>query len=70
MAVDVNLGKEAVVGTAKALFLTNIVRFEAPNRYAVAGDGQRFLINTKVEKSNTTPITVLLNWTEALKKVD
>ena len=63
MAVDVNLGTDAVVGTAKALF-HEYRSIRKPNRYAVAGDGQRFLINSKL-KTNTTPITVLLNWTEA-----
>jgi len=30
-------------------------------QYAVSRDG-RFLINTQVDESNTTPITLILNW--------
>ena len=68
MAVDVKLGTTAEVGTPKALFSTQVVRYEAPNRYAVSGDGQRFLVNSAVEQTNPTPITVVLNWTALLKK--
>ena len=31
-------------------------------------DGQRFLINTRIGDPAPTPITVVLNWTAALKK--
>jgi len=34
----------------------------------VTTDGQRFLVNTAVEQTMTTPITLVLNWTAALKK--
>jgi len=30
-------------------------------QYAVSRDG-RFLINTQVDESNTTPVTLILNW--------
>jgi hypothetical protein len=36
-------------------------------QYAVAPDG-RFLLNTVVDQANASPITVVLNWTAALKK--
>jgi len=34
----------------------------------VTADGQRFLVNARVEESTDTPITVVLNWLAALKK--
>jgi Tol biopolymer transport system component len=37
-------------------------------RYAVTGDGQRFLMSTPVEESTTAPITVILNWTAEAKR--
>jgi hypothetical protein len=36
--------------------------------YAVSRDGRRFLINKHVGEPPVTPITVVLSWTEALKK--
>ena len=68
MAVDVRLGAIADVGTAKPLFTTGIGRYDAPNRYAASGDGQRFLVNTTVQATSQTPITVVVNWTAGLKK--
>jgi hypothetical protein len=38
------------------------------NLYDVAPDGQRFLVNLPMEWSNTSPITVMTNWTEKLKQ--
>jgi hypothetical protein len=34
----------------------------------VTADGQRFLINTLVEETNATPISVEVNWTADLKR--
>jgi hypothetical protein len=34
----------------------------------VAPDGQRFLINITTDEASASPITVVLNWTAALKK--
>jgi len=38
------------------------------HRYAVTADGQRFLLATIAEESFSPAITVVLNWTAALKK--
>jgi len=37
--------------------------------YAVSPDGQRFLINSRLESEvgKSAPLTVVLNWTKALK---
>jgi hypothetical protein len=67
MAVDLALGSTVEAGTPKALFQTQVVRSEAPNRYAVSGDGQRFLVNSPVVEVSQTPITVVLNWASGLK---
>ena len=48
-------GSAATGGAAKA-------------QYAVAPDGQRFLINVTVEEATAPPINVVLNWDAALKK--
>jgi hypothetical protein len=37
-------------------------------QYAVAPDGQRFLINMASSETTAPPITVVLNWTSALDK--
>ena len=37
-------------------------------QYAVAPDGQRFLINVTVDESTASPITIVTNWTAGLKK--
>jgi Tol biopolymer transport system component len=38
------------------------------NQYAVSSDGSRFLVNVVSDRSASSPITVVLNWTELLKK--
>ncbi|HEU5182014.1 MAG TPA: protein kinase [Candidatus Polarisedimenticolia bacterium] len=36
--------------------------------YDVSADGQRFLVNTDLRESDSTTLTLLLNWTEGAKK--
>jgi len=36
--------------------------------YDVSGDGQRFLILTKVDEANAAPLAITLNWTSDLEK--
>ncbi|HKE56219.1 MAG TPA: hypothetical protein VKB46_05950, partial [Pyrinomonadaceae bacterium] len=68
MAVDLTFGESLVASSPQSLFQTQVNRFDAPNRYVAARDGQRFLVNSPVEQASTTPITVVLNWTAGLKK--
>jgi Tol biopolymer transport system component len=68
MSVTVNPGSSFQMGSPAALFQTRVFSYNSPNRYAVSNDGQRFLVNSSVEEINNTPITVVLNWTTALKK--
>jgi len=69
MAVPIRQGKILDIGRAKPLFQTH-----GPSgsnlgyTYDVTGDGQRFLINTRVVAAgNSSPIHVMLNWTAGLK---
>jgi tetrahydromethanopterin S-methyltransferase subunit D len=41
----------------------------AKPQYAVASDGRRFLMNVAVEAAAAPPITIVLNWTEELKRL-
>jgi hypothetical protein len=67
MAATVNgKGGSVEVGAVKPLFKPAVV--PGPRPYDVARDGQRFLINLTSEQAATAPITVVLNWTAALKK--
>ena len=65
MSVPVNTsGTTFEAGPPVALFQTRIVTgglAALQTQYAVSRDG-RFLINTQVDESNTTPITLILNW--------
>ncbi len=67
MAVPVGFGGGFQVGSAVPLFefRSGTVPGFAP--YAVATDGQRFLINSLVEEPNG-PLTVVLNWTDQVKR--
>ncbi|HEV8231744.1 MAG TPA: hypothetical protein VGQ75_05310, partial [Thermoanaerobaculia bacterium] len=70
MAVEVKADATFEAGVAKALFGTRFLPAAAPHlmSYAVAGDGQRFLVTRLVEEEPAIPITVVLNWTAGLKK--
>jgi len=55
------------VGAVRPLFETR----GNPGRrsmYAVSADGQRFLVNTRVDQPASSTITLIVNWTAALKK--
>jgi serine/threonine protein kinase len=68
MAVEVKTATTFEMGAPVALFQTRVSNYSLPNRYAVSRDGKRFLVNSAVEDTNPTPITVILNWTATLKK--
>lgn len=69
MAVDVKLGSTFEAGVPKPLFgpLGVLTLTDFRNHYAVTADGQRFLINTTIEGADTTPITIVVNWTAGLR---
>ena len=57
-------------GAPRALFETHIsLKEDRPgNQYAVSSDGQRFLINSTIESTVTTPISVVVNWAAGVQK--
>jgi Tol biopolymer transport system component len=71
MAVPVNLGKTVDAGPPKALFQAHPrqqVLSTGVFTYDVSRDGQRFLINTQVERPELSPLSVILNWQAELRK--
>ena len=67
MAVDVKTGTAFEAGVPKPLFDTRIFQLTTfRNNYVVSRDGQRFLINSRME-DNSAPFAVVLNWTSDLK---
>jgi hypothetical protein len=53
----------------RELFDTHVPLTGNPYRsnYAVTANGQRFLVNTRIENA-PSPINVILNWTALLRK--
>ena len=68
MGVAVNATSTFETAAPTPLFKTRVSSYNAPNRYVVAADGQRFLINCPAEEVSKTPIAVTLNWTAGLKQ--
>lgn len=68
MAVEIRSAAGFETATPVELFQTQVAGYTLPNRYAASADGQRFLINTQVEETSQTPITVVLNWAATIKK--
>jgi dipeptidyl aminopeptidase/acylaminoacyl peptidase len=68
MAVAVGPGPS--FGTPTPLFPVRIAGGLSPQRthYVPSSDGKRFLINTPISDAAIVPITVVLNWTAALKR--
>jgi hypothetical protein len=71
MAVPIDLpstGKTPVVGAPIPLFTTHLAsRGARKQQYAVAKDGQRFLMDTALEEVTGSPITIVQNWMAGLK---
>ena len=66
MAASVNgKGSSFEVGAVTPLFETNTP--SGGYQYDVSADGRRFLVNS-LRQSDSTPITVVVNWIAALKK--
>ncbi|MGH9385656.1 MAG: protein kinase domain-containing protein [Vicinamibacterales bacterium] len=71
MAVNVTTDQPTFsAGIPRALFDVDLPESVAPypSDYAVAADGQRFLVNTVVDQPIQPTLTVTLNWVERLKK--
>jgi serine/threonine protein kinase len=63
MVVDVKRGEDFGYGIARPLFETGVDNFDAPNRYVVTKDGQKFLINIPVRETASSPVAITVNWT-------
>jgi serine/threonine protein kinase len=68
MSVEIKIGSTVEMSAPKPLFVTKVRSYGAPNRYIVAPDGQRFLVNAPAGDATVAPITVVVNWTSGLKK--
>ena len=72
MAVGVKSNPTTLeVSPPKALFATHIKWMEiqaVAHHYAAAPDGQRFLIISATDEARSVPVTIVLNWSAALKK--
>jgi Tol biopolymer transport system component len=72
MAASIQTAGQALeAGAPISLFQTRIVgggQSGWRQQYAVAPNGQRFLINITVDESTGSPITIVTNWARALKK--
>ena len=68
MAVDIKAGSTFESGIPHLLFDASALKYLGGNNFAVTPDGQRFLLGLSVEAEQSAPMTVVLNWTEGLKK--
>jgi hypothetical protein len=72
MAVGVKSNPTTLeVSPPEALFATRIKWMEIQavgHHYAAAPDGQRFLISGATDDARAVPVTIVLNWSAALKK--
>ena len=67
MAVEVTSGERFEAGLPKMLFDCASIR-GVRGKYAVKGDGQRFLVVTRIEETGPGSFTAVLNWTADLKR--
>jgi Tol biopolymer transport system component len=67
MSVAISAGSTLEFDAPKPLFQT-MFREGAYGSYAVSRDGQRFLLNVPPAPADVTPITVVVNWTAALRQ--
>jgi Tol biopolymer transport system component len=67
MAVAVTPGARFEAGATRPLFQTH-ARYTGNVAYDVTADGQRFLVNTLIGAEGIPPITVEVNWMEALRR--
>src|SRR5207248_8327690 len=64
MAVDVKATANGfAAGLPRLLFQTTSI-----GRYAVTANGERFLINSRVEPMVPSPLTIMINWYAGLKR--
>jgi dipeptidyl aminopeptidase/acylaminoacyl peptidase len=62
MAIPVQGGENFEAGIPRPLFEVGVDNFDAPNRYVVAENGQKFLVNVPVGDAGDYPVTITVNW--------
>jgi Tol biopolymer transport system component len=70
-AVPVKLGTTFEAGQPVTLFQAHLrqpISAQDVFSYDVTADGQKFLVNTKVDSPNSAPLSVILNWSSELEK--
>jgi Tol biopolymer transport system component len=70
MAISITTSPSFVAGAPVALFPLRAIPVPPTlprQQYSVSARGDRFLVNTVVEPAAPTPVTVVLNWTAALR---
>jgi serine/threonine protein kinase len=71
MSVPVKTAATFEAGSPVALFQTHMrqpISAQDLFSYDVAADGQKFLINTKVDEPNAAPLSIILNWASDMEK--
>ena len=71
MAVPVRLGTSFEAGAPVPLFQTHMrqpISAQDVFAYDVSADGQKFLVNTKVDTPKAAPLSVILNWSSEMEK--
>jgi serine/threonine protein kinase/Tol biopolymer transport system component len=67
MSAEIKMDAKFESGVPQQLFQASI-KFKDDCPYAVSPDGARFLLSTVGETSNPAPMTIVLNWTNDLKR--
>jgi Tol biopolymer transport system component len=71
MAVTLKTKNNFEAGSPVALFQTHLrqpISAMHMVSYDLSGDGQKFLINTKVDELNTAPLSIILNWASEMER--
>jgi eukaryotic-like serine/threonine-protein kinase len=68
MSVEIGASPVLKAGQPRQLFQTRVQMADFLVSYAVAANGQRFLVNTPAEEAESGPITVIANWNPGAKK--
>jgi Tol biopolymer transport system component len=67
MATEIKLGSTFQAGVPKPLFKVNTLILGTRNSYVPSNDGRRFLVNSYVDNTSGSPISVVVNWASELR---
>jgi serine/threonine protein kinase/Tol biopolymer transport system component len=71
MAVPVKTANNFEAGPPVTLFQTHLrqpISYQDAFFYDVTSDGQKFLINTRVDEPNAAPLSIILNWASEMER--